>query len=63
VVERLVKTNLPRLSSRPTATIDQIAYEFYKQALAIFGLRLYCEKPTMQSQQSTKLLPRLGPRY
>jgi hypothetical protein len=30
VVERLVKTNLPRLPSGPTATIDQIAYEFYK---------------------------------
>ena len=35
VVERLVKTNLPRLPPGPTATIDQIAYEFYKQALAI----------------------------
>ena len=44
VVERLVKTNLPRLPSGPTATIGQIAYEFYKQALAIIGPKLYCEK-------------------
>jgi hypothetical protein len=36
VVERLVKTNLPRLPSGPTAIIDQVAYEFHKQAPAIW---------------------------
>jgi hypothetical protein len=35
VVERLVKTNLPPIQSVSMFTIDQTAYEFYKQALAI----------------------------
>ena len=44
-VERLVTTSLPPMPSGLMATIDQTAYEFYKQSLAIFGLRLCGRKP------------------
>jgi hypothetical protein len=35
VVEGLAKTNLPPIPSGSMLIIDQTAYEFYKQALAI----------------------------